>query len=50
MERADAGDFGFDPAKLDVLLPTHAHLDHRIPLLTKRGSMGEISRPRRRAN
>jgi len=36
--------FGFDPASIDFLLLTHAHLDHcgRIPLLTKRGFRGEI--------
>lgn len=36
--------FGFDPASIDFLLLTHAHLDHcgRIPLLTRRGFKGEI--------
>jgi metallo-beta-lactamase family protein len=36
--------FGFDPASIDKLLLTHAHLDHcgRIPLLVKRGFGGEI--------
>ena len=36
--------FGFDPATIDFLLLTHAHLDHcgRIPLLYKRGFRGEI--------
>jgi metallo-beta-lactamase family protein len=36
--------FGFDPAAIDFLLLTHAHLDHcgRIPLLAKRGFRGEI--------
>ncbi len=36
--------FGFDPASIDFLLLTHAHLDHcgRIPLLTKRGFTGEV--------
>lgn len=36
--------FGFDPADIDYLLLTHAHLDHcgRIPLLVKRGFAGEI--------
>jgi metallo-beta-lactamase family protein len=41
---SNAGDFGFDPASVDFLLLTHAHLDHcgRIPLLVKRGFKGEI--------
>lgn len=36
--------FGFDPASIDYLLLTHAHLDHcgRIPLLVKQGFTGEI--------
>ena len=36
--------FGFDPASIDFLLLTHAHLDHcgRIPLLVKRGFKGEV--------
>ncbi|NOY15513.1 MAG: MBL fold metallo-hydrolase [Gammaproteobacteria bacterium] len=36
--------FGFDPADIDYLLLTHAHLDHcgRVPLLAKRGFTGEI--------
>ena len=36
--------FGFDPASIDFLLLTHAHLDHcgRIPLLVKRGFSGEV--------
>jgi len=36
--------FGFEPADIDYLLLTHAHLDHcgRIPLLVKRGFTGEI--------
>lgn len=40
----NAGDFGFDPASLDFVLLTHAHLDHcgRLPLLSKRGFHGEI--------
>jgi metallo-beta-lactamase family protein len=40
----NAGPFGFDPATIDFLLLTHAHLDHcgRIPLLVKRGFTGEI--------
>ncbi len=40
----NAGDFGFNPASIDFVLLTHAHLDHcgRLPLLTKRGFRGEI--------
>jgi metallo-beta-lactamase family protein len=40
----NAVDFGFDPASIDFVLLTHAHLDHcgRLPLLTKRGFRGEI--------
>lgn len=36
--------FGFEPADIDFVLLTHAHLDHcgRIPLLVKRGFTGEI--------
>ena len=36
--------FGFDPAAVDFLLLTHAHLDHcgRIPLLVKQGFRGKI--------
>ncbi len=40
----NAEPFGFEPASIDYLLLTHAHLDHcgRIPLLVKRGFQGEI--------
>ncbi|QOZ28511.1 MBL fold metallo-hydrolase RNA specificity domain-containing protein [Bradyrhizobium sp. CCBAU 51753] len=36
--------FRFDPAAIDYVLLTHAHLDHcgRIPLLAKRGFRGEV--------
>ncbi len=44
LEEENAEPFRFDPATIDVLLLTHAHLDHcgRIPLLAKRGFHGEI--------
>lgn len=44
VERENAAEFGFDPASIDYLLLTHAHLDHcgRIPLLARRGFRGEI--------
>ena len=43
-EMGNAEPFGFDPAAIDALLLTHAHLDHcgRIPLLVKRGFRGRI--------
>ncbi len=36
--------FAFNPAEIDCLLLTHAHLDHcgRIPLLVTRGLTGKI--------
>lgn len=44
LEEDNAESFGFDPASIDILLLTHAHLDHcgRIPLLVQRGFTGEI--------
>jgi len=44
LEEDNADDFGFDPAAIDFLLLTHAHLDHcgRVPLLVNRGFTGEI--------
>jgi metallo-beta-lactamase family protein len=44
LEEDNADDFGFDPAAIDYLLLTHAHLDHcgRIPILVDRGFRGEI--------
>lgn len=44
LAEGNADEFGFDPASIDFLLLTHAHLDHcgRIPLLVKRGFSGEI--------
>ena len=44
LDEENARDFGFDPATIDFLLLTHAHLDHcgRIPLLVRRGFNGEV--------
>ena len=40
----NAADFPFDPKSIDVLLLSHAHMDHtgRVPLLVKRGFGGPI--------
>jgi len=34
--------FGFEPGEIDIVLLTHAHLDHcgRLPLLAKQGFQG----------
>jgi metallo-beta-lactamase family protein len=44
LEEENAEPFGFDPAAIDAVLLTHAHLDHcgRLPLLMRRGFRGEI--------
>lgn len=43
-ERMNYEDFDFNPSKYNVLLLTHAHLDHcgRIPKLVKQGFSGKI--------
>ncbi|HZL59543.1 MAG TPA: MBL fold metallo-hydrolase [Stellaceae bacterium] len=44
LDEDNAKPFGFDAKSIDVLLLTHAHLDHcgRIPLLFKQGFHGEV--------
>jgi metallo-beta-lactamase family protein len=44
LSEENAAEFGFEPASIDTVLLTHAHLDHcgRLPLLVKRGFRGEI--------
>lgn len=44
MDAMNYEDFGFDPAEIDYVLLSHAHIDHcgRIPLLVKRGFRGKI--------
>ncbi len=44
LEARNAEPFGFDPAQIDFVLLTHAHLDHcgRLPLLVRRGFRGTI--------
>ena len=43
-EQRNAADFPFDPKSIDVLVLSHAHIDHtgRVPLLVKRGFAGPI--------
>ncbi|MGH6990769.1 MAG: MBL fold metallo-hydrolase, partial [Stellaceae bacterium] len=44
LDAENAAPFGFDPKAIDVLLLTHAHLDHcgRLPLLYRQGFRGEV--------
>jgi metallo-beta-lactamase family protein len=44
LDEENSEPFGFDPKEIDLVLLTHAHLDHcgRLPLLAKRGFRGEI--------
>ncbi len=44
LEKLNGEPFPYDPASIDVLLLTHAHIDHsgRIPLLVKRGFKSRI--------
>src|SRR6202162_1490951 len=44
LAQENAEPFGFDAAAVDLVLLTHAHLDHcgRLPLLCKRGFRGEL--------
>ena len=43
-DERNAADFPFDPESIDVLVLSHAHIDHtgRVPLLVKRGFAGTI--------
>jgi metallo-beta-lactamase family protein len=40
----NAGELGFDASSIDLVILTHAHLDHcgRLPLLVRRGFRGEV--------
>lgn len=44
MEALNHEEFPFDPAEIDFMVLSHAHVDHcgRIPLLVKRGFKGDI--------
>ena len=43
-EKINFDQFGFNPSEIDMLILSHAHIDHsgRIPLLVKRGFKGKI--------
>ncbi len=43
-DERNAADFPFDPGSIDVLVLSHAHIDHtgRVPLLVKRGFAGPV--------
>jgi metallo-beta-lactamase family protein len=44
IESRNHGDWGFDPAAIDAMILTHAHIDHsgRIPRLVKDGFRGPV--------
>jgi metallo-beta-lactamase family protein len=44
MDELNSKEFEFNPAEIDFMLLSHAHIDHcgRIPLLVKRGFKGKI--------